>query len=223
MDGFVQEISGLITRNAFWAGPMLGLLTLGESLAIVGAFVPATVLMLMAGGLVASGVLPLGPVLAWCFVGAILGEAISYAIGRRTGWSFVRTPILRRHRRSIAKARLCFARYGVIAIFAGRFMGPVQAFVPLVAGITRMAGPRFQIANVGSALIWVPVMLAPGYLATGGLAGLARWPEMSASLIALTALLTGLVVTFEPFLKGRLQNRIGLTGPTPFGSLQRLA
>lgn len=212
MEGFVQDIAAFIARNTVWAGPLLGVLTFGESLAVVGAFVPATVLMLMAGGLVAAGVLPLWEVLAWCVAGAVLGEATSYSVGRRAGWSFVRAPALRRHRRSIARARLCFSRYGVVAIFAGRFMGPIQAFVPLVAGITRMTRLRFQIANVASALIWVPVMLVPGYLAGGGLAGLS--PETLHALATAAAVMVGVVLTLEPFLKNRLAD-LTLTSRQP--------
>ena len=52
-------------------------------------------------------------------------------------------------------------------------MGPVRAFVPLIAGITAMKNGRFQMANLGSALVWVPIMLAPGYLAGKGVSGLA--------------------------------------------------
>jgi membrane protein DedA with SNARE-associated domain len=73
-----------------------------------------------------------------------------------------------KHRTPLARARLFFRKYGVASIYLCRFMGPVRAFVPLIAGVTAMPHRRFQIANVGSALVWVPVMLAPGYLAAKG-------------------------------------------------------
>jgi membrane protein DedA with SNARE-associated domain len=44
----------------------------------------------------------------------------------------------------------------------------VRAFVPLIAGMTSMNQMRFQLANLGSAIVWVPIMLAPGYLAAKG-------------------------------------------------------
>jgi len=72
------------------------------------------------------------------------------------------------HRKALARARLFFRKYGVASIFLCRFMGPVRAFLPLIAGITAMPQTRFQLANIGSALVWVPVMLAPGYLAAKG-------------------------------------------------------
>ncbi|MCE3288442.1 MAG: hypothetical protein K0R83_454, partial [Caulobacter sp.] len=58
--------------------------------------------------------------------------------------------------------------WGAASIYLCRFLGPVRAFVPLIAGMTAMSQARFQIANVGSAVIWVPIMLAPGYLAAKG-------------------------------------------------------
>ena len=54
------------------------------------------------------------------------------------------------------------AKYGIAAIFIGRFFGPLRAAVPLVAGILRMSWWPFQIANVTSALVWAAALLAPG-------------------------------------------------------------
>ena len=63
MEGFIQDAAAFIARHGAWAGPLLGLMTFGESLVLVGAFVPATALMATAGVLTATGVLPLAPVL----------------------------------------------------------------------------------------------------------------------------------------------------------------
>ena len=73
----------------------------------------------------------------------------------------------------MARARLYFRRYGAASIFMGRFLGPLQAVVSLTAGATGMGKGRFHVANVLSALIWTPAMLAPGYVAAGG--GLDGW------------------------------------------------
>lgn len=203
MDAFVHDAAAFIARNGAWAGPLLGLLTFGESLVLVGAFVPATALMVAAGALTATGVLPLAPVLFWCCAGAMLGEAVSYFLGRRAGPALWRHPVLRSRRRTVAKARLFFRRYGVASIFLGRFLGPIQAFVPLVAGVTRMTGPRFHVANVASALIWAPVMLAPGYLAGGGLAMLMSSSLLVPSAVALAVLAVGGALAVEPLVGDR--------------------
>lgn len=168
MEHFAQDLGAFIARNAVWAGPVLGLITFGESMAFIGAFFPATALMVIAGGLAAAGILDPVAVVAWCVVGAVLGDAVSYWIGRRAGPGAFRSPAMQRRRRTIARARLFFRKWGAASIYLCRFLGPVRAFVPLIAGMTSMNQMRFQVANVGSAIIWVPVMLAPGYLAAKG-------------------------------------------------------
>ena len=169
MESFLNDALDFITRHGAWAGPTLGLLTFGESLVLVGAFLPATALMVAAEALAAAGVPPLASVLIWCCAGAVLGEAVSYALERGVGPALWRHRLLRPQRRTVARARLQFRRHGVAVIFLGRFMGPVQAVVPLVAGVMRMPARRFHLANVVSAMVWAPLMLAPGYLAGGGL------------------------------------------------------
>ena len=53
-------------------------------------------------------------------------------------------------------------RWGVLAIFIGRFFGPLRASVPLVAGIFRMPSLQFQIANFTSAFVWAAALLTLG-------------------------------------------------------------
>jgi membrane protein DedA with SNARE-associated domain len=63
----------------------------------------------------------------------------------------------------VARARLFFRRYGFAAVLLSRFLGPMRAVVPLVAGVMEMNSQRFQAANVIAAVIWVPAISAPGY------------------------------------------------------------
>jgi membrane protein DedA with SNARE-associated domain len=185
MDILLPAITDFIARHHAWAGVILGLVTMVEAMVLVGAFVPATALMVMAGGLIAAGVLDGFSVLVFCVAGAFLGDAISYALGRRLGPGALRHPALSRHRRAIARTRLFTRQYGAAAIFLGRFFGPVRAFIPLVAGLLQMRQARFQIANAVSALLWVPIMLAPGFFAAKGLAKLEAMGEADVVTIGL--------------------------------------
>ena len=168
MEQFFADVGDFIREHSQWAGPILGLITFGESMVLIGAFFPATVLMVTAGGLAGAGVIDPWSLLLWCIAGATLGDAVSYWLGRKLGPKAWRHPWLKKHKAGLARARLFFRKYGVLSIYLCRFMGPVRAFVPLIAGMTGMAHRKFQIANVGSAAIWVPVMLAPGYLSAKG-------------------------------------------------------
>lgn len=172
MDSLLSTAGEFVARHHMWAGVILGLVTFFESLVVIGAFVPATGLLVAAGGLVAAGVLDPYSVILGCVAGAVFGDAISYWIGRRLGTGVLRQKMLLPHRRKIAWTRLYCRKYGVASIFIGRFFGPLRAFVPVMVGVLRMRQRVFQFANVTSAVVWVLAMLAPGYLAAKGLAQL---------------------------------------------------
>ena len=169
MESMLEPVAEFIRVNHGWAGLVLGLFIMLESLVILGAFIPATPMLVLTGGLLATGVLDPVSVLLGCITGAIIGDAISYFIGRRLGMRVLRHRWLKRYRRQFALTRLYCRRFGVITIYVGRFIGPMRAFVPAVVGMARMPVRDFQIANVISAVIWVFAALTPGYLTAKGL------------------------------------------------------
>ena len=69
---------------------------------------------------------------------------------------------LSRHPELVPRGEAFVRKWGIAAIFIGRFFGPLRAVVPLVAGIFEMPYWRFQIANVVSAFIWAGVLLVFG-------------------------------------------------------------
>ncbi|MGO4410012.1 MULTISPECIES: DedA family protein [unclassified Brevundimonas] len=216
MDSLLSSAADFIARHHVWAGVVLGAVTFLESLVVIGAFVPATGLLVAAGGLVAAGVLDPMTVVVGCVIGAVMGDAISYWIGRRLGTGVLRQPMLLPHRRKIAWTRLYCRRYGVASIFIGRFFGPLRAFVPVMVGVLRMRRRVFQFANVTSAFVWVLAMLAPGYLAARGLARLEVLSEAhgpTLMLIAFGAFVVVAVVAMR-WLKGRAAKRSALLAAT---------
>ena len=55
-----------------------------------------------------------------------------------------------------------FEKYGGKSVAFGRFVGPMRAVIPLVAGMMGMPTGRFLAANILSAIVWAPVYLLPG-------------------------------------------------------------
>ncbi|WMD21341.1 DedA family protein [Achromobacter seleniivolatilans] len=164
MDHYIDQIGQFIEANQVWAGPITFLLTLGESMVLLGLFIPATALMLLTGGLIGAGTLDPWGVITWGIAGAIVGDALSYWLGRWVGPTALRRWPLKQQRTGVARARLFFYRYGFASVLIGRFLGPIRSTIPTVAGVMGMAQSRFQLANVLSALLWMPLMLAPGYI-----------------------------------------------------------
>ncbi|MCB4771158.1 DedA family protein [Ancylobacter sp. Lp-2] len=165
MEQFIGQVGVFIETHQSYALLLAGLIAFGESLVIIGLFIPATALMMLIGGLMGSGIVEPLPILIGSIIGAILGDAVSYLLGRRVGRSVIYRWPLSQYRPSVARARLFFKRYGFASVFFGRFLGPIRSTIPLVAGMMAMPHRHFQIANVTSAIAWAAVMLAPGWLA----------------------------------------------------------
>jgi len=166
----VEHFLDLFTEFPQLAGPLFGLLALGESLAIVGAIIPATPILFLYGLMLGSDKLTPGEVIPWAITGAIAGYWISWRAGRRLGPAAYRHPVLRGQRRAVARARLFFRRWGGPSLIIGRFiLGPFQSMLPLVAGVAAMSPRRFHPWATASAIIWVLVVLTPGFLTARGI------------------------------------------------------
>jgi membrane protein DedA with SNARE-associated domain len=90
--------------------------------------------------------------------GAVVGDSIGYAIGRRYGmglfeWAGQRAP---RHfaPSHVTAAERLFARWGVFAVFFGRFVALLRIFAGPLAGALRMQYRRFLGANVLGGICW---------------------------------------------------------------------
>lgn len=159
MEHLVQPTLAFIAAHSGWAVAIMFVTAFGESFAFLSLLFPGTSLLIAAGALMSAGTLPYLPVLAGAILGAVLGDSVSYWIGRRFGggvgqiWPFTRNPSL------LPGGIRFFERHGGTSVFIGRFFGPVRAVIPLAAGILQMPPGRFWFANVTSALVWAPMLL----------------------------------------------------------------
>lgn len=206
MQALIDQAVQFIQDHQAWAGLVIFLMTFGESLFIVGLFLPATVLLFAAGTLIGSETISVGPILLWGIVGAIAGDAVSFWLGRWFGPKMLRHKRLDPYRRNVARARLFFYRYGFLAVLIGRFLGPLRCFVPTVAGVMGMPEIRFQIANIVSAVLWMPALLAPGYLAAIS-ADAVKHAEHSTIYSAIGLLVLGALIWFIISKRREIKNK----------------
>lgn len=159
-----NELLEWIRANPQQAGSVVFLVSLVESLAIVGVMVPGVLILLGAGALIGAGILNFWEMVAWAIAGAIIGDGLSYWLGHHFEYLTARWRWFRLHPDHLQKGIEFFQKYGDISIALGRFFGPIRAIVPLAAGLLRMPPGRFFVANILSALVWAPAYLAPGMI-----------------------------------------------------------
>ncbi len=189
MTELVQEMLAWIAANPHWAYLIIFLVAMTESLALIGMLVPGAVMMVGAGPPIAAGVLSFWPVMAWAVGGAIVGDGLSYWLGHhyrerlRLIWPFSRYPD------SLSRGERFFEQYGGKSVAFGRFVGPVRAVIPVVAGMMGMDPKRFLAANVLSAVAWAPAYILPG-IVLGASLELAAEATARLGILALALILT---------------------------------
>jgi membrane protein DedA with SNARE-associated domain len=151
-----------VHAHEVWAAPVVLLLAFGESLAFISLLLPATVILLGLGALIGSADLAFWPLWLAAAAGAMLGDWLSFWLGKRFGHGIAGVWPLSRHPTLIPRGHVFFEKWGIAGVFLGRFFGPLRAAVPLVAGICEMPERQFQLANVTSAFVWATGVLAPG-------------------------------------------------------------
>ncbi len=165
MDQLVDSVLRFIAENRFWAGPVVSALAFAESMAFRSLRVPVTAMIIAAGALVGSGTLDPWIVIPWGIAGAAFGDAVSYWIGRYFDDKVPKIWPFRDNPDALERGHRFFERWGVLSVFIGRFFGPLRAVIPVVAGIMDMPQLKFQIANVVSAVVWLPALMVPGIVA----------------------------------------------------------
>lgn len=171
MAGVWETVLDFVRDHEAYLLPIAFAICMAESVIVVSLFVPSTIILLASSTLLgASGV---GVASLWIAagLGAALGDWVSYGLGRfsyrelKDGWPFYQ------NRRTVARGRLFFARWGWASMFIARFMGPLRSFTPLVAGICRMPLLPFALASLASAFVWAAAVLAPTGIGAGFLLG----------------------------------------------------
>jgi membrane protein DedA with SNARE-associated domain len=153
-----------IQSYAHWAIVIAFLIAFFESLAIIGLFMPGWALLFGMGALIGSNQLDLYSILIGVYLGAVVGEYLSFHLGfyyheRVLSWSWVA-----KHQKMINGMQAFFDKHGVSGVFVGRFLGPSRAVVPFIAGVSKMNKTSFFWVNILSAILWAPFYVFPGML-----------------------------------------------------------
>jgi membrane protein DedA with SNARE-associated domain len=150
----VQEWLDTVPAAAVYAvvGLVIGLESLGIPL-------PGEIILVSAA-LLSSQHSGIDPVIlgACASIGAIVGDSIGYAIGRKGGrpllaWLGRKFP---KHfsEGHVATAERSFEKWGMWAVFFGRFVALLRIFAGPLAGVLRMPYWKFLIANVLGGILW---------------------------------------------------------------------
>lgn len=138
---------------------------LGVALENAGLLIPGEVILFAAGFLASTGAFKLPWVIALGAAGAVVGDSLTYLLGRFWGERLPRLycKMTLGSVDCVRRTHEYFARRGGLAVTFGRFVLGVRVFSAPMAGSVGMAYSRFVAYDLLGAFIWAPLIATLGY------------------------------------------------------------
>lgn len=156
---------------------------------------------LLAGYAAHTGVLDWGRLIAICWVGGVIGDAVRFWIGRR--WGSACLSGFPRVQRASGKLVTLVERHYAWMILIHRYPHGIRGVAGFIFGISRLSWTRFLVLNTLSAGIWAGSLVGAGY--SFGHVSEAALGE-AASGVSLAILVTFLALAW--FLSRKLESAI---------------
>jgi membrane-associated protein len=131
--------------------------TLSENTLLVGLIVPGSLVIILAGISAHDGTFSAPLALLVGVGGTIIGDTISYCIGR-FGWA--RFGFLRKMTEQVREPIL---NRGTAFVLTYHFAGYTRVVGPAAAGLLRMPFRKWVVADYTGALLWVSTYIGIGY------------------------------------------------------------
>ncbi|WP_063837003.1 DedA family protein [Phaeacidiphilus oryzae] len=167
-----------------------------ESSVFLGFVIPGETAVVVGGVTAYYGRMPLWAVLAAALLGAVIGDSVGYAVGKRWGDAVLgRIPQRLIKPAHIRQSKELIARLGGRAVFTGRFAAALRALVPGLCGVSRMPYRTFALWNVLGGMVWATGFVLLGYLAGASwhrvehYASVAGWVLVAVVVVAIAVLL----------------------------------
>ena len=165
----IDTFLALVPIHGLW------IVALAALLACLAVPVPASMLVMAAGGFAAAGDLQFQQLVLAASTGFIMGDQILYALARRGGRPLVeRLQCRPRIGALLDSAGSLIQRYGVLAVFVSRtVLSPLGASVGLLSGAFELSWIRFSLAAVPAGIVWASAYSALGYTFSSRIAEIA--------------------------------------------------
>ena len=182
----MHETLEFVLRHGYW---VLFLWVLAEQF---GVPIPSPPVLLAMGALVGRGERSLGTSMALIFVASISADFAWYFMGRRKGYSTLRTlcRISLEPDSCVSSTQDWFRRLGGWALVIGKFIPGVGSIAAPMAGATRMHWWKFLPFDGAGIVVWAGTYLGAGYLFRAQLEDVGRLASRtSVGLVAILLIL----------------------------------
>ena len=190
-----------------WGGYIvLFAIIFAETGLLVGFFLPGDSLLVTAGLLASTDAFGLDIVAlnALLIPAAIIGDAVGYTIGYRSGKRLLARPDSRFFKREhLDKTQAFYDKHGGKTIVLARFVPLIRTFAPVVAGVARMPYRTFAVFNITGGILWIMSTTLLGYFLGRSIPNIEKYIHYVIGVVILLSIIPIIV----EFVKHRMAKR----------------
>ncbi|MBM3814751.1 MAG: hypothetical protein FJW20_24260 [Acidimicrobiia bacterium] len=150
--------------SGWWGYGLLAGIVFSETGLLMGFFLPGDSLLFTVGVVAGAGQLNIVAINIVLIGAAIIGDAVGYSLGRRTGPRIFSRPDSRFfHQEHLRRTQEFYEKHGGKTIIYARFVPIIRTFAPFVAGVANMGYARFAAFNIFGGIGWVISLTVLGY------------------------------------------------------------
>ena len=158
------HLKWLVENYGVWVYLILFAIIFCETGLVVTPFLPGDSLLFVTGTLAATGAIYVHGVFALLALASFAGDNTNYWIGRFIGPRvFKREKSLLFNPAHVERTQRFYDKHGGKVIIVARFIPIVRTYAPFVAGIGRMAYPKFLFYSFSGSVFWIAFFVFGGY------------------------------------------------------------
>jgi membrane protein DedA with SNARE-associated domain len=182
----------------------LALIAVATFLSCLAVPMPASLVMLSAGGFAAAGDLVLWQAAGAALGGAVLGDQAGYQLGRAGARLMVGRRASPRRAALMGKATGYLRDRGTLAVFLSRWLfSPLGPYVNFAGGAAQLDWARFTRAGVAGEAVWVGLYVGLGAAFADDILALADLMGSASGLLAALAVAGALALWLRAALRHR--------------------
>ncbi len=165
----IEILLDFLSNHTAFAYFILFLGSFLETIFILSFFIPGEAFFISGSVLAGMGYLNIWLVVFLLLAGGILGDNVSFILGKKYGDSFFKyfekKPFLKKilNEKALKKGENYFKKYGKFSIFLARFFGPVSWVFPFFAGKFKIKHLTFVKYNTPGVILGIGQFIAIGY------------------------------------------------------------
>lgn len=152
-------ITGWLDSYGERAVLLVPVLAFAEACVGIGIFVSGALLLLLCSYLYSAGIIGPELIVLLAMAGATLGDHVGFYVGVLAGPGIHHSKWGIQYRDRLKRAEALVRRYGVFAIYIGRFVPAIRSIIPALLGVSGFDRRLYSMLDITACILWALALL----------------------------------------------------------------